>query len=245
MSDDKPGQKAQMVVKWVVGILVAAVAVPVIFLALKAVLGLLALGVAAAVGFVMLKLTPWFAQKATNIGIRLFVREVEGNPIESMESLFIEKNQEADQADGEIVEFETEVRNFDDETEEFAKTDPTEAPAFKEIGSQMHAALKSMKEEQAHARAQLEDLRERIQKAKRIYKMSLAAQRVAQLSRTAEKQVFQQIKEQVAFDTVKTELNRSFAALNMAVARRKNINSLPPARVEVLPLAAGDKQRTP
>lgn len=217
--------KVASVLKWGAGIVAAAVAAPVIFIALKAALGLLALGVAAAAGFAMLKLAPWFGQVVTNLGLKLFKMEVERNPIESMESLYIEKMQEADNADSEVVEFETEIRNYDDQRKTFEKQYPEEAATFKEISTQMHEALTNMKEEQVKARSMLTDLQQRINKAKAIYAMSLAAQRVAQLSKTAEKKVFQEIKEKVAFDTVQAQLNKSFASLNMAVSRRKTINT--------------------
>lgn len=218
-------QKVATGLKWVAGIIGAAVVAPVIFLALKAALGLLALGVAAAVGLVMLRLAPAFGQFTTNLGLKLFKLEVGRNPIESMESLYMEKMQEADNADCEVVEFDTEIRNYDGQRKTFEKQYPEEASTFAEISVQMHEALTTMKEEQVKARAGLVDLQQRIYKAKAIYAMSLAAQRVAQLSKTAEKKVFQEIKEKVAFDTVQTQLNKSFASLNMAVARRKTINT--------------------
>jgi hypothetical protein len=227
-----PEEKRQAwanVLKWIAGLVAAAVLSPIIFLALKGVLGLLALAVAAAAGFTMLKLAPWFSLMVTNLGIKLFIREVEANPIESMESLRIEKTQEAEAADVEIVEFETEIRNYDDQTKEFERRYPEESSTFKDISRQMHEALVSMKQEQESARKALVDLAQRIEKARAIYKMSLAAQRVAQLSKSAEKKVFQEIKEKVAFDAVQSQLNRSFSALNMAVARRKTLQASAPS----------------
>jgi len=90
----------------------------------------------------------------------------------------------------------------------------------------MHEALAGMKTEQSAARAQLNDFERKIAKAKAIYKMSVAAQNVVKLSRSAEAEVFAKIKEQVAFDAVRSQLNRSFANLNLALERRADAQNM-------------------
>lgn len=227
---DVKGQKVVSVLKYVLGIGAVALATPVIFLALKGVLGLLALGVAAGAGLAMIRLAPWFSQVITNVGIKLFIHEVQKNPIESMLSLYTEKTGEADEADKQIVEFESEVRGYNDQVKTFSRQYPEEAATFKDISERMVEALESMKQEQSNAREALADLSQRIKKAEAIYKMSLAAQRVASFSKSAEQKVFQEIKERVAFDAVQSQLNRSFAALNMAVSRRKQLTAPAPGK---------------
>jgi hypothetical protein len=218
-------QKLATGLKWVGGILVAAVASPVIFLALKGILGLLAFGVAAGVGLALLKLTPWFSMKVSNLVMKLIIREAETNPIETLENLHIEKTEELHKADEAIVEFETEIRNYDDQRKEFQKQYPEEAASFTEISEKMHEALKLQKAEQETARTKLADLAQRIDKARAIYKMSLAAQRVTELSNSAAAKVYQEIKQKIAFESVQSELNSSFASLNMALNKRKTINT--------------------
>lgn len=218
-------QKLATALKWVGGILVAAVASPIIFLALKATLGLLALGVAAGVGMALLKLTPWFSMKISNIVMKLIIHEAETNPIETLENLRIEKTEELRKADEAIVEFEMEVRNYDDKTKEFSKQYPEEAASFTEISTKMHEALKLQKDEQEVARAKLQDLGLRIEKARAIYDMSMAAQAVTELSNSAAAKVYADIKQKIAFDSVQKELNRSFASLNMALNQRKTIST--------------------
>jgi len=63
----------------------------------------------------------------------------------------------------------------------------------------------------------------------------LAAQKVVKMSKSAEAQVFAKIKEQVAFDAVRTQLNRSFANLNLALERREDARAALP---EGLPIGA-------
>lgn len=229
VNEDQKRLKVANVLKYVIGIGAIALATPVIFLALKGVLGLLALAVAGGAGLTMMRLAPWFSLKISNLGMKLFIREVQKNPIESMTNLYVEKTGEADEADKQIVEFETEIRDYDGQVKTFKRQYPEEASTFEDIQQKMHDALEQMKEEQTNARNGLQDLSQRIDKAKAIYKMSLAAQRVASLSRSAEQKVFQEIKEKVAFAAVESQLNRSFAALNMAVSRRKQIQSSSPS----------------
>lgn len=238
MQSDPKIEKTKKVILYVLAIPALAITSGVIYLALKAALGLLALGVTAGVGVVMIRLAPWASEKLANLVMKLRVKEAAENPIETMRSIQIEKSEELRAADVAIVEFETEVRNYEDEARTFAQQYPEEADAFNEIGQKMREGLAQQKEEQANARAQLADLEVRIAKGEAIYKMALAAQRVTAFSKSAEAKVFQQIREKVAFDAVRSSLNQSFASLNMALAQRKNIAALPAAqaRAAVLPL---------
>ena len=222
------GQKLAAALKWVGGFLVVAVISPIIFLALKATLGLIALGIAAGTGLTLLKLTPWFSMKVSNLVMKLVVHEAETNPIETLENLRIEKAAELLKADEAIIEFETEIRNYDDKTQEFSKQYPEESASFKEISTKMHEALLLQKTEQEAARVKLADLGQRIEKARAIYDMSMAAQRVTELSSSAAAKVYQEIKQKIAFDSVRSELNKSFASLNTALNQRKALNPASP-----------------
>lgn len=218
---DEKKQKIATVLKWSGGIIGAAVVSPIILLALKGVLGLLALGVAVGAGATILKLSPIVSMKVSNLLIKGIVREANANPIETMQNLLVEKSAELKEADLAIVDFETEVRNYDDQTVEFSKQYPEEAASFKEISEKMHVGLNQQKSSQEDARFQLANLEQQIHKAEALYKMSLAANKVTAFSKSAEKEVFQNIKEKVALDAVRTSLNRSFASLNMAISQRQ------------------------
>lgn len=207
--------------KWLIGGVAAIVVSPVIFLAVK---GMVGLACAFAVGTVITQLAPVFSLRLANWRVKLLIQAIEANPIETMINLRIEKEEELNKAGKEIVDFETAVRNYDDQVKDFSQTDPDEVAAFQEIADKMEEALRSMKQNRADAQTALELLISKIGKAERIYKMSLEAQKVTALSKTAEAKVFQEIKERVAFDTVRTQLNRAFASLSEAVDRRKQIN---------------------
>jgi hypothetical protein len=209
--------------KWGLGMVGAVIVSPFVFLAVKGIVGL---AIAAAVGFVVVQLAPVFATMIANWRIKLLVAEVEANPIETMHNLYIEKTKELERADVNIVEFETEIGNFEGQLGAFKEQYPAEAASYQALDDKMRSALADMKTQQSEARRALVDFNLKIRKAEAIYKMAAAAQRVTQLSRSAEAQVFAQIKEQVAFDSVRSQLNRSFASLNLALERRLDAQAI-------------------
>jgi hypothetical protein len=218
-------QKLATLFKWGLGMVGAVLISPFVFLAVKGIAGL---AIAAALGFTIIQLAPVFSLKLANWRMKLLVAEVEKNPIETMKNLYIEKTQELERADQNIVDFETEIGNFDSQLEGFKQQYPAEAASYQALSDKMHSGLADMKAQQTEARKALAAFSQQIKKAEAIYKMALAAQRVTQLSHSAEAKVFAQIKEQVAFDSVRTQLNRSFASLNLALERRADSKALLP-----------------
>lgn len=221
--DDLKRIKIETYLKWGLGAAAALIISPVVFLILKGAAGLLACAILGTAG---VNLMPWFAMKMANWKVKAIVDESNRNPIETMENLRIEKQEELDQADRNIVDFETEIGNFDDKMVGFKKQYPEEAPRYEELSAKMHELLEEMKKEQTEAQEKLRDFIARIAKAKAIFDMSGAANKLAAMSKSAQAKVFADIKEQVAFDRVRTELNRSFASLNMAISKRTERVSL-------------------
>lgn len=225
------------VAKWVTLGVGAAVAGPIAYLALQ---GVVAIAAFVGVTFVIWNFAPVVATYVANKRIQALVAAVEANPIETMQNLFIEKSKDLSTADGNIRDFDTEIRNFDDQVDTFKKDYPEEAPTYVELSKKMHGALESMKVQQRVAREELAHFEQQITKAKAIYRMSMAASKVVKLSKSAEAQVFAHIKEQVAFDAVRTSLNQAFANLDMALERRKDAvaapapKQLPPAAEAVV-----------
>ena len=231
--NDVRRQKLATAFKWALGLAGAFLVAPYIFIAVK---GMIGLALAAAVGLIITQLAPVFSLVLANLRMKLLIGEVQENPIETLLNLKAEKNAELEAADQKIVDFETEIGNFDDQLQDFSSQYPKEAPTYKTLSERMHVALTGMKQEQSNARRDLQELDRKIAKAQAIYKMSLAAERVTKLSSSAQARVFAQIKEQVAFDAVRTELNRSFASLNLAIERRADASKLD------LPSPTGDQQ---
>jgi hypothetical protein len=224
MDDEQRKRRIATLLKWLGGIGVLALLSPVIFFALKGALGLGALAVVAAFGFTTIRLTPVFSMKLSNLVVKLMLSEAKANPIETMVNMLGAKSDELADADAAIVDFETEVMNYDERTADFAKQYPEEASSYEQISAKMREALNQQKQEQAAARQALEELTLSIDKARALYDMSLAAQKVTALSGSARTKVFDEIRGKVAFEAVRSNLNRSFAQLGVALARRKQIS---------------------
>ncbi len=210
----------------VVGLLVA----PVIFTAIG---GLIGLGIAAAVGFTGMQLAPVFAMKVANWRMKLITSEASKNPIETMKNVYIEKAQAIQEADRRIVEFEGKIGDYHDKMVNFAKKYPEEAPRYQEIEQKMRQGLASMKRKQGAAKQALIELKANIEKAESIYSMALAAADVTQLSQDVEKQVFQDIKQQVAFDSVTHKLNTAVASLSLEVENQEEYKALPTTKTDL------------
>lgn len=225
MEADEKKIKVATWLKWVGGLAGMAIISPIVFFALKGLLGLMAIGVAATAGLVMLRLSPILSMKVSNLLLRGIANEAAANPIETMQNLLIEKSQELADADKAIVEFETAVSDYNDKTAEFSRQYPEEAPRYKQIGETMEEGLAQQKQKQEDAREKLVELGQKIEKAKAIYAMSKSAEAVTSASKSAEKEIWQNIRETVALDSVRTALNRSFASLNMSIAQGRTSTS--------------------
>lgn len=200
--------------KWGLGLAGAVVASPFIFLAVKGIIGL---AIAFVVGSAAINFAPVVSMKLANWKLKAITAEATANPIETLENLYIDKRKQLGEANARIVAFEAEIGKYDDRLNTFCIKHPEQAPKYKEISVKMHQGLTIMKTKRDEAKSSIEDLASRIDTAKDIYQMALAAQSVTQLSGDAEAVVFAEIKEKVAFDAVSVSMNTAFAQLNLAI----------------------------
>lgn len=206
--------------KWGLGLAGAVVVAPVAFLAVQGIVGL---AIAFVVGSVCINFAPVMSMKLANWKLKAIVSEANANPIETLQNLYIEHRKELEAKGQAIIDFEAEVGNFDDQLIDFRKRPDCadEVPRYEEISSRMHEGLATMKLCWNDFKVQVADLAHKIEKAQAIYKMACAAARVTALSGSAQSQVFDEIKQRVALDSVRSSMNRSFAALNQAIESRQ------------------------
>lgn len=216
---------------WGVGL---AIAGPYIWMSLE---GLFALAALVGTAGVLWSVAPGVAQAFANWRIKLLIAVIEANPIETMETLRGEKYEELQRAENAITDFDTQLGNFKDQVASVKKEYPEEAVAYEEIQARMQDCLDSMREEHRAAKTQLKDFEGRIKKAKVLFNMAKAANAMLEKQADAQAQLFADIKQQVSFEKVRTDLNRAFANMNTAIERRKNA-ALPPAKPQAaLPAA--------
>jgi hypothetical protein len=223
-------KKIKLDTKWklILGGLGILVIAPLTTTILWGVLGLVAIILGLAIGLAAIAFAPVFSMKLANTRIKAIMAEAEKNPIETMIAIDIARTQELAEKDQHLEDWDTELSNFDDEVIVMKKEYPEEAGKYEQISTQMHDALEEALKEQGQARKDLYEFEQAIKKAKMLYKMALAAQRVTAFSKSAEEKVMENIKTQIAFDSVRSNLNRSFARLNTAMARRQERPALVP-----------------
>lgn len=207
-------------------------------LAMYAVEGLIAWSVLGLGLAVVINFAPaaglWFANKK----VQALIAAIEANPIETMQNLFIEKQEELNRAERNITAFETEFRNVHTLVEDLKRSDPDEAVAYAEMRDKMKEGLEALRNEQRYATEELSNFKGQIDKARRIWKVSVAMNAALEKSQSAQAQVFADIKEKVAFDTVRTNLNKAFSNLNTAIERRKNSALFDDKHTKALPEAS-------
>ena len=227
------------------GIVLAAAAATYTY-AWMAVLGLIGWGVATLIVAGAWAVAPAVATAFANWRIGLLIAAIEANPIETMLSLYADKKQELARQDAAITEFDAQFKSVSSMVDDLRRTDPAEAAEYVEMRDKMKEGLVSLREEQAAASEELGAFKRQIDKAQRIWKVANAMNAALVSSESAQAAVFAEIKEKVSFDTVRDNLNRAFANLDSAVARRKNAVAFAtasrpkalPQVVDITPLSA-------
>lgn len=176
-------------------------------------------------------LGPAIAERAANWRIAQLKAAVEANPIEAMQNIYGSKLSELQAQSTAITEVDTQYRNVQGMVEGLKKTDPEEAKSYIIIVDKIHEGLGSMETDYAYADSQLKQYKGQIDKAQRIWNVAVAINKALAVSEKARADVFRDIKQQVAFDTVTTNLNRAFAKLDTSVREHKQ-TAFPPTTTE-------------
>jgi hypothetical protein len=201
---------------------VAGVSAATASIAWYAVEGLIGWITAAVIYLCIVNFTPSFSTWMANKRIAVLKAVIEANPIETMQNLYADKLNDLSRAEGNITDFETELGSFRDKVQMFERKYPKKAEMYQKIQAKMEECLAGMRAEHASATRELAQFKDRIEEAEALFEMAKAANKMLEKSQTAQQAVYQQIKEQVSFDTVRNDLNRAFANLNTAIERRKN-----------------------
>lgn len=233
---DAKGEQIKKIATWAcIALALAAGLAATASLATLAVESLIAWGTGAVFVFVGVNFAPAFGDWVRNKRIQAIVALAEANPIETMQNLWADKKQELDRQDNAITAFETEFRNVSQMVDDLHGTDPEEAKQYEAMRDQMEVGLTELRNEQTAATGELSRFKLQVDKARRIYKVAGAMNKALEVSQSAQAVVFAKIKEDVAFDKVRSDLNRAFANLNSAVERRKNAALFAPKTQASLP----------
>ena len=200
-------------IKWAIIIAGVAIAAPAALFILK---GVIALVTAAVIGLGAIYFAPVVAMKFANQKVKMIVQEAQANPIETLINQLAEKRQAQKFADS-ITAFRTEVKNFESKTELFEKQYPDDAPRFRQQLDTMKQLLSFREGRYKQVQAELKNFASAIDRAKAMWDMSQAAQQMNKLAGRQASDTFEQIKTDVAVDSVMRSVNKAFSEMETSL----------------------------
>lgn len=202
------------IVKWLVIAAGVAIAAPAALLLLK---GLLALVAAGAVGLAAIYLGTVVEMKLRNTQVKMVVAEAKANPIETLINQLADKRRAAADFADRITEFRTEVKNFQDKVGLFEKQYPDDAPRFRSQLATMQQLLHFREDRYKQVNAELDNFAHAIDRARAMWDMSQAAQRMNKVAGQQSGDTFEQIKTEASIDSVMKSVNMAFSQMETAL----------------------------
>ncbi|MFP6560898.1 hypothetical protein WJ542_21730 [Paraburkholderia sp. B3] len=220
------------IAKWLVIAAGVAVAAPAALLLLK---GLVALIVAGVVGLSAIYLGPVVEMKLRNAKVKLIVAEAQSNPIETLLNQLADKRRAAADFADRITEFRTEVKNFQDKVSLFEKQYPDDAPRFRSQLQTMQQLLHFREDRYKQVNAELENFAHAIDRAKAMWDMSQAAQRMNKVAGQQSGDTFEQIKTDASIDSVMKSVNMAFSQMETALLDNPEVKQAQQAAIAADP----------
>ncbi|VWC68457.1 hypothetical protein BLA39750_00357 [Burkholderia lata] len=229
-------------IKWAIIIAGVAIAAPAALFILKGVIALVAAGV---IGLGAIYFAPVVAMKFANQKVKMIVEEAQANPIETLINQLAEKRQAAQKFADSITAFRTEVKNFENKTELFEKQYPDDAPRFRQQLDTMKQLLSFREGRYKQVQAELKNFASAIDRAKAMWDMSQAAQQMNKLAGKQASDTFEQIKTDVAVDSVMRSVNKAFSEMETSLMDNPEVKQAQQQAVMSAPHAPGLDATTP
>lgn len=207
-------QKYARIGRYAVAALAVIVAAPLITLLVK---GLVGLTIAAVVGFGAIAFAPVMGTQFAVWKIKGLKAVARANPVETLQTVYIEKQRALAEFLERIQQFTAEVNQFSQQVESFKVEYPEDARTFVEHLNKMLQLLELRKNEYRKAKQALSTFEGEIRKADSIWKMSKAAAEVSKSAGFDSDEVYARIKSETAIEQVQLSLNQSFAQLDTAL----------------------------
>ncbi len=213
LSDLDPRKaKIATALKWILGLLAAAVIAPFIFLAIK---GLIGLAVAAIIGLAIVNFMPVLSMKMANWKLFAMKGEARSRPIETRQKQAIEARERIQQAEVALTEFSAEVKNFADMV---SNLPPEDAKDFATQLTDLRRLLKFKQDALRTTRDRTEEFEAATARAARKWKVAQAGMRMSKFLGAKSDDALNKILAEEALDSVQTAMNRALAELETAAA---------------------------
>lgn len=232
--------------KWAVGIGVAALAAPIIWMAAYAMLGLAALGlvtlIIGTIGLSVINYAPVVATKMANHKIELLKKEARTKPIETLQRQYQQKMQALEAFKDKILKFATKVKLYDQQMVAFKQNFPAEASQFEETSQKMNALLKARQAKWQDGRDKLDLFWKEIEKFDAIWQMTMASADLRESAGDLDDTFHQTLQRSTAINAISEGLASSMAELDILMM--EEIKIAQPASLTNSPSPVLDVQAT-
>lgn len=217
------------IVKWLVIAAGIAIGAPAALLLLKGLIALIAAGV---IGLAAIYLGPVVEMKLRNTRVKMVVAEAQANPIETLINQLSDKRQSAAEFADRITAFRTEVKSFQDKVGQFKKQYPDDAPRFDAQLATMQQLLHFREDRYRQVNSELDNFSHAIDRAKAMWDMSQAAQRMNKVAGQQSGDAFEQIKTDASIDSVMRSVNTAFSQMETALLDNPEVKQAQQAALE-------------
>ena len=178
---------------------------------------LLAIGATVVVAYVAMKMWGVFALAVANWHLKALKAEAMRNPVETLQTEYVKKQQALAQFKQQLIAFIAEVNNFAAKVKDYVRNGLEDAPVYVEQLKKMQQLQELRKEKYTQAEDSLADFAEAIRRTDTKWKMACAAAHMNEAAGDMEGDVFDKICIETAIESVQTKLNQSFADLDLAL----------------------------
>ena len=178
---------------------------------------LLAIGATTVVAYVCMKMWGVFALAVANWHLKALKAEAMRNPVETLQTEYVKKQQALAQFKQQLIAFIAEVNNFASKVKEYVKDGLEDAPVYVEQLKKMQQLQELRKQKYTDAEDSLAEFAEAIRRTDTKWKMACAAAHMNEAAGDMAGDAFDKICIETAIESVTTKLNQSFADLDLAL----------------------------
>lgn len=215
MNIEQRKQRLKTIAMWGLGIGAAVLISPIIFLAVKGIVGVMIAGV---LGLALVNFAPVVANTFANWKVKGIKAEAARNPIETMENLFIAKQQALKLAEDQVTKKVGAKNTFARQVQEFSRQFPDRAREFQEKLELMTASCDKSIKDLERARVALTQAEQKLVELRAYWKMTQATLIANKAMDMDLGDVYAKMKEDTACDAVFEQMDAAFADLEVDVA---------------------------
>lgn len=201
--------------KWGIGLAGAVLIAPFVFLAVKGIVGL---ALASVLGLAIVHGAPVLSMKFANWKLKGLKQEARQNPIETRQNIALQARARIKDAELELTNFATEVRNFADQVKTLRTDQPDDAADFDEQLKGLQRLLELKRQRLADAKRNADEFEAATARASNKWKVAQAAIRMQKLSGSVADDEMNKLLAAESLDSVQSSMNRALAELDSALA---------------------------